>query len=475
MAANAPASAQAKPLPGPRGLPVVGSLFNVKNAPHKTLSELARKYGDVYMVRLGSVQTVIITHPDIMRDAFSRTELSDRWVSSIMQAVSQGDDLALSPYGDHWRQLQRFANRQILSHRRIQDIRKLYIEDAVNALVSDIGSLADGNMPLSPRQTFPSANVTMIFRAIFGRSENDTAEFDDKLQDLLTASFWIFANASAVNPADYIPALRFLPNHAVKEAETVAESLTEILNFLIESVLARPDVNLDNPRCLAEVMLASERDGEITRDMTRDLIGDILVAGTDTMAQTMTWMLLILANRPHIQDRLYQELADTIASDEMPGIEHQHNLPQLHAALLETMRFKPVGPFGLPHKARNECMLNGFTIPEGAQVLGNIYSVHRDSRFWDSPDEFIAERFLPQADGTPSTALTNGAFIPFGVGRRGCPGQGFAEVVLWLQASRLLHKYKFEPVSADSAPISEEELFGVTLSPNPYSLKVTRR
>lgn len=106
-------------------------------------------------------------------------------------------------------------------------------------------------------------------------------------------------------------------------------------------------------------------------------------------------------------------------------------------------------------------------------MLGNIYSIHHDPRFWDSPDDFIPERFLPQADGSPATALTGNAFIPFGTGHRRCPGRRFAETTVWLHLTRMLHRLRFE--TPDGKRLSEDEVFGLAISPKPYALRAERR
>lgn len=467
------AASSAKAPPGPRGLPVAGSLLTIRKAPHRAITRIARQYGDVCLVKMGSVPTVVISHPELMRQAFSMPELSDRWVSEIMRVVTdEGNDLALAPYGEHWRRLQRFANRELLSFRRVQQVRELYIEDAVHNLVERVGELSDAGEPIQPRMTLPRANAGMMFRAVFGRGNTDGAQFIGKLDELLNVIFWIFANASAANPVDYIPWLKIFPNHALKAAIQYTDMLSEILNFLIDSVEARPDLDLDNPTCLVEVMLASERREEIDRSMISGLIGDLLVAGVDTTAQTMAWLLLILANRPDIQARVHAEIDAAVPADRRAGVEDKPNLPYLFAAILESMRYRTVAPFGLPHKASADCEVGGFAIRAGAQVLGNIYAIHHDARFWDAPHEFIPDRFMPSADGAPA-ALGNPAYMPFGVGRRGCPGQGFAEIVIWLQACGLLQRYRFEP--PDGQPLPEDEVFGLSLMPQPYALRAFRR
>ena len=136
------------------------------------------------------------------------------------------------------------------------------------------------------------------------------------------------------------------------------------------------------------------QEGELTYEDVRRLVAVLFVAGIDTSAQTVSWLLLTLANRPEIQAKIHQELDQVIGSQHPPELEDRDRLPYLNAVVLENMRYHTVGPLGLPHKASTESEVGGFTIPEGSQVLGNIYSIHKDPRFWDSPEDFVPERFF---------------------------------------------------------------------------------
>ena len=111
--------------PGPRDLPVFGSLFSLRNDPHMAIHRFARQYGDVCCLQLDSVPTVAISHPELLKEAFDKTELSASSASEIMDiGAHHGKDLALAPYGEHWRQLQCFANRELLGSRQLQQIRE---------------------------------------------------------------------------------------------------------------------------------------------------------------------------------------------------------------------------------------------------------------------------------------------------------------------------------------------------------------
>ena len=458
--------------PGPRGLPLFGSLLEIRHDTHLAIHRLARRYGDICLLRFGSVPTVIISDADMLHDAFGKAELADRWVSEIMNILSSQKDLVMAPYGEHWRQMQRFANRELLSARNLNTVRELYIESVVNALVDRMAESGDAGELVSPPVMVAQSNSSLMFRSIFGQEEG-TDEFRQLRAKFLDYVGFIFASATATNLADYIPWLRFLPNNGVKEATRQAEVASAIIDSLVSSARNRPGLDLSAPSCLVEVMLARQDAGEISEDMTKDLCMDLMIAGTDTSAQTVNWFLLILANRPEIQARVHEELDTVIGRGALPTVEDRTRLPYTFACLAESMRYRTIGPFGLPHMASEDNEVGGYLVPAGTQVLGNIYSIHHDPRYWDSPDEFIPERFLPQEDGSMSPAMTSKAYLPFGTGHRRCPGRRFAETTVWLHITRMLHRLQFE--TPDGRPITEDEVFGLAISPKPYSLKATRR
>ena len=459
--------------PGPRGLPLFGSLLDIRHDTHLAIDRLAKRYGDICLLRFGSVPTVVISDADLLHEAFGKAVLADRWVSEIMDALSGQKDLVLAPYGEHWRQMQRFANRELLSARNVDNVRARHIEEVVDGLVAQMAEMGDAGELVSPPLMTARSNATLMFRSIFGQPEDATDEFLQQRETLLQYISWIFSSATSTNLADYISWLRFLPNNAVKEAVRQAEIGSAIIRALVDAARNRPGLDLPSPICLVEVMLSREEAGEITSAMTCDLCLDLMIAGTDTSAQTVNWFLLMLANRPQIQARVHEELDRVIGRDTLPTTDDRTRLPYVFACLAESMRYRTIGPLGLPHRASEDTELGGYRIPAGTQVLGNIYSIHHDPQYWDSPDEFIPERFLPLEDGSMSPALTSRAYLPFGTGHRRCPGRRLAETTVWLHITRMLHRLHFE--TPEGGPITEDEVFGLAISPKPYSLKATRR
>lgn len=458
--------------PGPRGLPVVGSLFALGKQPHVSLSEYAGTYGDVYQIRFGSVPTVIISHPDLVNEAFKQIEFSDRWMSGVMSALSGGgQDMVLADYGEHWRQLRRVSNHDLFNLKRLHQIRVDHMEAVVNEMIETVGAHADKGEPIAPAQLMPASNAKLMFRTVFGNPPDEHGEFARQREALLDFYEWAFQNSAATNPSDYLPWLSRLSNSAVAEAERRAADRDHFIDALLEDIRASSDLHADNPGCLAEVLVLQERAGELTAQSVRLLISDLFAAGIDTTAQTISWLLLLLANRPTIQADVAKAIRAHTGERNVEWNDREQ-LPFVWSAILESMRFRTVGPLAVPHKAASDCAVGGYRIAAGSQVLGNVHGIHHDARFWDEPDTFIPTRFLDRDDAARSRH-GHKAFMPFSVGRRQCPGQNMAEISIWLHAARLLQHFSFTP--AGGTPLSEEEVFGLTLAPHPYELRVARR
>ena len=144
--------------PGPRGLPIVGSLLSVQGTnPHIKVNDIARKYGDVCTIRFGNTPTVLISHPEIVREAFMRPEFCDRWVSPIVEMLTDArNDLVFGEYNEKWRRLQRYANQNILSHRRVTHTVETYVVPMMDLYKETLENAADAGEPIYPKDVLPA-------------------------------------------------------------------------------------------------------------------------------------------------------------------------------------------------------------------------------------------------------------------------------------------------------------------------------
>lgn len=182
----------------------------------------------------------------------------------------------------------------------------------------------------------------------------------------------------------------------------------------------------------------------------------LLFAGQDTSAATLSWTLHLLSLYPDIQERLAKEVRDVLDSDEnFPTGDQQitrkmiSKMSYLDAVIKESMRMYPVAPFivrrlqediSIPSESDDGTM----SLPAGSSALIWIYSLHRNPKFWDKPDDFMPERWIDP--NLKDLGQSNGAYMPFASGPRNCIGQPIAHVVMRTILARLVHQYEFTDI-----------------------------
>ena len=191
--------------PGPRGLPLFGSLLEIRNDTHLNIHRLVKAVRRHLPPALRERADGDHQQRRCAARGVRQAELADRWVSEIMDTLSGQKDLVLAPYGDHWRQMQRFANRELLSQRNVDNVRERHIEIVVDGLVSRMAEMGDSGDLVSPSVMTARSNSNLMFRSIFGQPEGAAEEFIQQRETLLDYISWIFSSATATNLADYIP------------------------------------------------------------------------------------------------------------------------------------------------------------------------------------------------------------------------------------------------------------------------------
>ncbi|KAG8037261.1 hypothetical protein GUJ93_ZPchr0023g33390 [Zizania palustris] len=181
---------------------------------------------------------------------------------------------------------------------------------------------------------------------------------------------------------------------------------------------------------LLDILLDKAEDGaseiKLTRVNIKAFIIDVVTAGSDTSAAMEEWMLAELMNHPEALRKVREEIDAVVGRDRIVGEADLADLPYLQAAYKETLRLRPAAPIAF-RQSTEEIHIRGFTVPAQSVVFLNVWSIGRDPAFWDDPLEFKPERFL--AGGASENLEARGQhfqFIPFGSGRRGCPGMGLA-------------------------------------------------
>ena len=188
---------------------------------------------------------------------------------------------------------------------------------------------------------------------------------------------------------------------------------------------------------------------------------DLFVAGVDTTSSTIEWAMAELLHNPEKIAKARDVLEKVLGKDGFVQELDISKFPFLQAIVKETFRLHPPGPFLVPHKAETVVEMCGFTVPKNAQILVNVWALGRDPSIWTDPNIFLPERFL---EHTTDFKGQDFELIPFGAGRRICPGLPLANKMVHLMLASLVHCFHWR-LADEMKPedINMSETFGITL------------
>jgi len=187
----------------------------------------------------------------------------------------------------------------------------------------------------------------------------------------------------------------------------------------------------------------------------------MMAGATDTSAVTNEWALADIIRNPEIQRKIQEEIDSVVGVDRNVEESDLSKLPYLMCVIKETFRLHPAGPFSIPRETMTDTKLAGYHIPKGTRVLINIFSLGRSAETWSEPLKFQPERWANEN----LSVIQDPAFriLPFGHGRRGCPGSNLGTTMVLLALSRLLHAFNWSlPPGVTSETIDMAEDYGCT-------------
>eukprot|EP00898_Chlorokybus_atmophyticus_P004231 jgi/Chlat1/4809/Chrsp31S08934 len=457
--------------PGPTALPILGHLHLLGTAPHRSLEKLADKFGGLVQLHFGSVPTVVVSDPKAIDEIFLKhatvTSTRPRPLPAALELTTHGgDDVAMAEYGDNWKKLRRIMHVHFLSKNQIQQSEARITTEAKHLLQS-FSKAAQNDQALDPGPDCSLMTVNVVWTFLYGkrldRSDSDFPETTASIEH-------IFANvASATGLADYVPWLSFLPNKKLKDLEHWSDRFEKVLYTNIDIV--RKSITKGGPATNFVHHLLNVQEEEGLTDRQVMLLCNTLVgAGSETNSTGLRYALPLLASYPETQKALQGEVDKVVGRERLARAEDFESMPLLHSFIKETFRYKPVHALGLPHATSEDLEVMGYSIRRGTQLLIDYWTLMRSPKYWDQPDIFKPERFLQ--DGS-QFKVNNPAFIPWGMGRRVCPGILLSQTELLTVLSAVL--LCFDISTPDGNPIQLDEVYGLTLAPVPYKLKFSVR
>ncbi|XP_071980993.1 cytochrome P450 2B11-like [Engystomops pustulosus] len=429
--------------PGPPPLPVIGNILQVNHRELLlSLKQLQKKYGPVFTVHFGSRPTVMLCGYDTVKEALidNKEAFGGRGRMPLYDYMLKGYGVIVSN-GERWKQMRRFALMTLrnfgMGKRSIEE----RIQEEVTFLVKEF-SKTEGQT-FDPTFLLSCAVSNIICSVVFGK------RFDYKDEHFLTflkniTGIHRFMN-SGMGLIFYF-FHRFM-HHMPGPHQTGFQHFTDFRAFVQERVdESMRTLNPDSTRHFIDcflVKMQQDQQNPASEFHNENLVVSVInlfFAGTETTSTTLRFGLLLLLKYPEIQAKVQEEI-DRVIGDRCPSVEDRSRMPYTEAVICEIQRFSDIIPTGVPHSTTEDVSFRGYTIPKGTDVFPLLTTVLKDPEQFHEPEVFSPDRFLDD-DGA---VKKHAALMPFSAGRRMCPGEGLAQMELFLFLTTLLQKFTLTP------------------------------
>ncbi|CAN0872249.1 Cytochrome P450 83B1 [Linum grandiflorum] len=380
-------------------------------------------------LKRGCVRIVVVSSANMAREIMKTHDLtfSNRQSITGQQKLSyNGLDLAFAPYGPYWREMKKICVVHLLNSRRVQSFHSIR-EFVVSKMIDKISSTSFGPAykPCNLSEAVASLTITIICRVAFGqRYEEEGIERTSRLQSLLKETQVMFTSFSFSDNFDAF--------------------YQEIIDEHLDPNRAKP-----NQEDILDVLLHIWKDQSckvrLTFDHIKAILMNIFVGGTDTSAATIVWAMTYLMKNPITMRKAQEEVRHAVGKKRgFVNEEDTQKLSYLKAVVKETMRLQPSVPIMVPRESTESCNLGGYDIPAKTVVYINAWAIGRDTEAWGRGLDF--------------------ELIPFGAGRRICPGIHMGLSTVELSLANLLYAFDWEmPVGMKSEDLDMEVLPGITM------------
>ncbi|XP_048335996.1 cytochrome P450 81Q32 isoform X2 [Ziziphus jujuba] len=430
--------------PGPFSLPIIGHLHLLRPPVHRTLRRLSQNYGPIFTLWLGSRRVVVVSSAPAVEECFNKNDivLANRPQLLLGKHVHYNyTTVAATPYGDHWRNLRRIGSLEVFSSSRLNmflGIRK----DEVKRFLRKLSHNSRQNFSkVEMKSSLTELTFNIVIRMVAGERYygDDVTADKEEAQNFREVIEELMLYGGTTNQGDFLPTLKWIGiNGFERRIKKLAKKTDRLLQRLIEE--HRRNQGSRNTMIDHLLSLQQSQPECYTDQIIKGFILTMLLAGSDTSAVTLEWAMSNLLNHPHILEKARAELDAQIGQQKLVDESDLPKLPYLLNIISETLRLYPAGPLLVPHYSSEHCTIGGYHIPRDTILVVNAWAIHRDPELWDGPESFKPERF-------EKGEVEVYKHLPFGVGRRACPGIGLAQRVMRLTLASLIQCFEWERVS----------------------------
>nr|GMC96713.1 cytochrome P450 CYP736A12-like [Ipomoea batatas]GME09957.1 cytochrome P450 CYP736A12-like [Ipomoea batatas] len=453
--------------PGPRGLPILGHFHLVGKNPHKDLQKLSKTYGPIMHLRFGFVDNIVASTPAAAKMFLKTHDLNfaTRPLSEAAKYISNGQKgLSFGQYGPYWRNVRKLCTLEFLSNLKINSFQPMRREELC-LLVESFKQAAQNGEAVNLSAKVSSLSVNMSCRMVFGKKYEDKDIGEKGFKAVIQEAVHLTA---LPNLGDYFPYIGKLDVQGLtKRMKAVGKLFDEFLEKIIDEheqgkTKGNTQTTKDFVGTMLEIMKSGETSFQFSREHVKSVMLDMLIASLDTSSSVIEWTMSELLKHPEVMRKVKEELESQVGLDRMVEEKDLEQLKYLEIVIKESLRLHPVVPLLLPHASIEDCDVGGFHVPKNSTVTVNVWAIGRDPSAWSDPEKFIPERFNKSSIEYKGQDFE---LLPFGSGRRSCPGMQLGITIVRLVVAQLVHCFDWSlPNGLLPKDLDMTEEFGLVLS-----------
>ncbi len=438
----------------PGGLPVFGHTWPLLRDPLRFVTQLPA-YGPLVTLRLGWARAVVVCDPTLTQQLLVRDRIFDRGGPFFDRAreAGAGNGLGTCPHRDHRRQ------RRLCQPAFRPDRINTYATVFAQATAGCISNWRDGQV-LDVHPEMSSLALRMVLRTLYssGLSDPELAETGANAVQMLEGLFrrtitprWMWS----------------LPTPAARRHERAQCGFRETAQRIIA---ARSRDGADHGDLLSALQYATDDDADpdsasrvLTAEELTDQVFTFLITGFETLANTLSWAMYLLAAHPDVQHQVHREATEAVSDGDLPGPEHLVGLEVTGRVIDETLRLYPQA-WLLTRTVTEDAELGGCLLPAGTMVFFSSYLIHHRADLYPDPERFDPGRWR-------NKVRDRSTYLPFGSGPRKCIGDRFARTSLVLALAAIARRWQLTP----TAPGPLRPAVRATLVPHALRLRLHAR
>ncbi|XP_047977758.1 11-hydroxysugiol 20-monooxygenase-like [Salvia hispanica] len=451
--------------PGPPCHPIIGNMLQLGPNPHKSLANLSKTYGPLMFLKLGSQSVIVASSPETAKEVLQKHGhvFTTPFTPNAVCVHGHGDvSMAMLPAAsDIWKKIRRIAREKLFSSPALhatQDIRR----ERLRKLNDYINTCSGEGRPMNVGEATFTTMFNLMFATFFSIEIIQYGVINKEFQEHVKA---ITRYMAVPNVADFFPIFAPLDPQGLRRKLTHHfGSLLELVQSLIDQRLQeRTTSSYHKKSDFLETLLDLSQGNEYDLSIKeiKHLFVDLIIAGSETSAATTEWAMVELLLHPDKMGKLKAELKSVVGEKIIVEESDISRLPYLQATINEVLRHHPPVPLLVPHVAEDEARVNDYTIPKNARIFVNVWAIMRDPSIWNDSESFEPERFLNNDINFGGQHLE---LIPFGSGRRICPGMPLASRMLPCMVATMCHNFNWKlEKGSESKKLQREDVFGVAV------------